>query len=263
MIWTAYLDESGTHNSPIMLMGGYLGNTEQWDAFNAAWEALIKSEGIQFCHAVDLLHSAEQFKGWSRQRREQFILKAHKVKASHLQLGVTAIIRQNDYDALYKSQPNPRKLRQDTKYGVLFRGCLLVVESAVVNLQLPTKDLTLNFVMEAGAKNAADAPRLFALAKKEHLPQWERLLGTLTFGGKTSPGLQAADLLVYSANRLERKDHSDKPTDIEKSPYVLSPGEVSSPGFTEYRMPITKVSLKHLADDFLLPPEQWANMQGR
>jgi Protein of unknown function (DUF3800) len=263
MIWTAYLDESGTDNSPIMLMGGYLGNTEQWDAFNAAWEALLKSEGIQFCHAKDLRHSAKQFKGWSRERREQFILKAYQVRTSHLQLGVTAIIRQNDYETLYKSQPNPRKLRQDTKYGVLFRGCLLVVESAVVRLQLPTKDLTLNFVMEAGAKNAADAPRLFELAKKEHLPQWAHLLGTLTFGDKTSCGLQIADLLVYSANRMERKDHADKPTDIEQSPHVLSPEEAASPGFKEYRMPIRKVSLKRLAADFLLPPEQWKNMQDR
>jgi hypothetical protein len=42
MIWTAYLDESCSHNSPTMLMGGYLANTEQWDAFNPAWGALLK-----------------------------------------------------------------------------------------------------------------------------------------------------------------------------------------------------------------------------
>jgi uncharacterized protein DUF3800 len=263
MIWTAYLDESGTHNSPIMLMGGYLANAEQWDAFNSAWEALLKSEGIQSVHGKDLEHSAKQFKGWSRQRRDAFRVKAAQVMALHLQLGVTAIIRQNDCDSLYKAQANPRRLRQDTKYGVLFRGCLLFVESAVTLLQLPTKDLTLDFVLETGVKNAADAPRLFELAKQEHLPQWAHLLGTLTFGDKSSCGLQAADLLVYYASRVERKDHADKPTDIEKSPYVLPPGETGRPGFREYRMPITQRSLKGLAADFLVPPEKWVNMQSK
>jgi len=263
MIWTAYIDESSTNNLPTMLMGGYLANTEQWDAFNPAWEALLKSEGIQSCHGKDLEHSAKEFKGWSRQRRANFRVKAAQVTALHLQLGFTSIIRQNDYDSIYKAQPNPRKLRKDTKYGVLFRGCLLVVESAVTQLELPTKDLTLNFVLECGHTSSGDAPRLFQLAKEEHLPQWAHLLGTLAFGDKSSYGLQAADLLVYYASRMERKDHADKPTDIEKSPYVLSPGETGSPGFREYRMPITQKSLKRLAADFLLPPEEWANMQSK
>ena len=30
MVWTAYFDESGTHDSPIMLMGGYLASDHQW-----------------------------------------------------------------------------------------------------------------------------------------------------------------------------------------------------------------------------------------
>jgi hypothetical protein len=181
----------------------------------------------------------------------------------HLQLGVTAVIRQNDYENVYKSQRNPRKLRKDTKYGVLFRGCLLVVEGAVVRLWLPTKDLTLNFVLESGHKNSADVPRLFELPKKEHLPQWAHLLGTLTFADKTSCGLQAADLLVYYASRLERRNHAGAPTEIEKSPYVRSEAESGRPVFTEYRMPVTQESLKRLAADFLLPPEQWANMQSK
>jgi hypothetical protein len=100
------------------------------------------------------------------------------------------------------------------------------------------------------------------LAKEEHLPQWAHLLGTLTFGDKSSYGLQAADLLAYYASKVERKDHADTPTDIERSPHVLPPGE-SGRGFREYRMPVTQKSLKHLAADFLLPPKEWANMQSR
>lgn len=97
MIWTAYLDESGTHDdSPIMLMGGYLGNTEQWAAFDNAWKSLLESEGIPYSHAKDLAQGRKQFKGWRRKRRVQFVEKASQLKALHLQLGVTAVLREND-----------------------------------------------------------------------------------------------------------------------------------------------------------------------
>jgi hypothetical protein len=263
MIWTAYLDESCSHNSPTMFMGGHLGNTEQWNAFNPAWDELLKSEGIQFCHAKDLRNRKKQFQGWSPQMHDAFILKAYRVIASTLQFGATTIIRQDDYEAIYKTQPNPSRLRKDTKYGVLFRGCLQIMEGAVARSALATKDVTLNFVLESGHKNFADAPRLFEVAKKNHLPNWDHLLGTQTFGNKTWRGLQAADLLVYYASILERKNHSDTPSDVEQSPHVLPPGETGTSRYREYRMPITRETLKHLAADFLLPPEQWANMQSK
>ncbi|MBV8173824.1 MAG: DUF3800 domain-containing protein [Verrucomicrobia bacterium] len=263
MKWTAYLDESGTHDSPIMLMGGYLAKDIQWKKFDAEWKALLHSEGIRSAHGKDLLQGKKQFEGWSRQRRDGFVLKAHKIITNNLELGLTAIIRQDDYDSLYKGQPNPDKLREDTKYGILFRGCLLLVELAVTGNKVPPKDVALNIVMEGGHKNSGDVSRLFNLAKKEHLPGCEHVLGILTFGDKNSYGLQAADLLIYAANRLERDDHSTQPTNVETSPHILLPGEPAGQGFKEYRVPITRKMLQDLQADFLLPENQRKNMQSR
>jgi hypothetical protein len=206
MVWTAYLDESGTHDSPVMLLGGHLANEQQWKAFDSAWKSLLDSEGVTSCHGKDLRHSAKQFKGWPRQRRDSFVRKSHKIVSETLECGFTAIIRKNDYNSLYKRQPNPHKLREDSMYGVLFRGCLLLVELAVTGNKVPPPDLRLNFIIEGGNKNSGDVTRLFELAKKEHLPGCEHVLGTMTFGNKDVYGLQAADFLVYSANILERKD---------------------------------------------------------
>jgi hypothetical protein len=239
MIWTAYLDESGTHDdSPIMLMGGYLGNNHQWDAFNIAWRTLLGSEGIEFCHAKDLQQGKKQFKDWPVKQRQRFGRDAEAIIEKHLQLGVSSIIRRNDYNFVYKGHRNPNKLREDSKYGVLFRGCLMVVEAAATMNNLPRKDLKLNFVLEDGHENAGDALRLFELAKRDHLPEWEHLLGTLQFGKKESCGLQAADLLIYYTNRLEKEDHGRRATDVERSPHILLPGESQSGRVTRYRMPI-------------------------
>jgi hypothetical protein len=30
-----------------MLMGGYLGNTDQWNAFNSDWQSLLKAECME------------------------------------------------------------------------------------------------------------------------------------------------------------------------------------------------------------------------
>jgi hypothetical protein len=143
----------------------------------------------------------------------------------------------------------------------LLRACLLLFESEVVRYELPSKDITLNVVLEEGAKNAGDALRFFELAKKEHFQEWRHVLGTMTLGNKKMYGLQAADLHVSGAYKLERQHHRQEPTDIEKSPHASPAGKTTGPGFKEYRMPITKASLQNLAADFLKPPEQWQNMQ--
>ena len=263
MIWTAHIDESGTHDSPIMLMGGYMGNEDQWKAFDAAWKALLSKERIISCHAKPLFHGEAQFRGWPRERREKFRLKVDKIVCETLQFGFTAIIRENDYKQLYKGQPNPRKLREDSQYGLLFRACLHTLESKITGGKVQPPDFRLDIILEAGHKNSGDVVRLFEVAKKDHLPGCEHMLGSLTLRDKSVYGLQAADLAVYFANRLERDDHQSQPSDIEISPHILKPGEPSPGGFIYYRMPVTQDSLRSLSADFLLPPDKWQNMQSK
>src|SRR5260221_7747840 len=73
MIWTAYLDESGTHDdSPIMLMGGFLGNTEQWERFNDEWRFLLKNSLRSVFHWAELVHCKKEFKDWPLPHRQVF-----------------------------------------------------------------------------------------------------------------------------------------------------------------------------------------------
>jgi Protein of unknown function (DUF3800) len=263
MIWTAYLDESGTHDdSPIMLMGGFLGNTEQWGRFNNEWRLLLETSGISYCHGTELVHGKKQFKGWPFHKRRAFQDEANRIMLGYLELGVTAIVRKDDYDAIYKATANPSKLRKDTNFGVLFRGCLWAVLGAVTEDLERARQFTVNFVLEDGAKNSADALRLFDLAKSNIAPKWSHLLGTIKLETKQSPGLQAADLLVYASSRIEQNDHGKPSTTIETSSHIVASGN-AIPAFKCLRIPITKDSLKGLASDFLLPPDQWTNMQGR
>ena len=263
MTWTAYLDESGTHDSsPIMLMGGFLIRAQKLAAFNEKWHSLLKSSCVQYCHGKELKHRTGQFKGWSLEKRNAFVLEANRIIEKYSEFGFTAIIRKDDYALIYEAAPNPGKLRKDTKFGVLFRGCLWVVLAAVTeNLKLANRS-KVNFVLEDGAKNSGDAVRLFKLAKSNFLPGWSGLLGTLALSTKQSPGLQAADLLVYCTNIVERTEHGGTPSEIEKSSHIVVQG-APIPAFRYFRIPIRKESLEGLKQDFLLPREQWANMQSK
>lgn len=124
------------------------------------------------------------------------------------------------------------------------------------------RNSTINFVLEQGPKNSADAFRLFELAKRDLYPEFSHLLGDLTFGKKATCGLQAADLLVYYCNRFESRDHAEEPTEIETSRHVGLPPKPSS-RLIYHRLPITKRSLNSLASDFLLPLAESLNIQGR
>lgn len=65
--------------------------------------------------------------------------------------------------------------------------------------------IVVHFVLEEGHKNAGDAGRIFAEAKKV-VGLGERL-GTLTFGEKKRfPGLQAADGIIATSQRIEARN---------------------------------------------------------
>jgi hypothetical protein len=61
-----------------------------------------------------------------------------------------------------------------------------------------------NFVLEAGHRNAGDALRVFNEIKADRKILWRSAIGSLTFGTKEDfPALQAADMLAYWLNKAK------------------------------------------------------------
>jgi hypothetical protein len=66
MIFTAYLDESGTHaGAPISAMGGFIGDARQWRKFEKRDGKLFKRFRVDVFHAVDVRRGHKDFKGWT------------------------------------------------------------------------------------------------------------------------------------------------------------------------------------------------------
>jgi hypothetical protein len=273
MLLTAYLDESGTHEtSPISVMVGYLGTADQWRAFNADWTALLQTAGLRHVHAVDLFKRTKQFKEWPAERVNAFAVQLDGVIARHMQLGFSVIIRDDDYRKIYVDGPRPPRARLDSKYGVGFRACLAFAPSYIASeLRVAgevqrAQETTINFVLEDGHRNIGDARRLFDLFKADALPEWQHFVGTFDVSKKNSPGVQAADFLAYCVYRVELLEHGSPPSAIEKSSYVADTPLVANKcprqplpqsGPMLFRIPISQEVLRSLKEDmFVLDAER-------
>jgi hypothetical protein len=273
MLLTAYLDESGTHDtSPISVMAGYLGTAAQWQDFDADWTALLQTAGLRHMHAVDLFKRTKQFKEWPAERVNAFAIELDGVIARHMQLGFSVIIRDDDYRTIYVEGERPRRSRLDSKYGVCFRACLGFAPSFIASeLQIAgeaqaRKEATISFVLEDGHRNVGDARRLFDIFKADALPEWQHFVGAFDVTKKDSPGTQAADFLAYCVYRAELVEHGAAPSAIEKSSYVAETPLVAntyprqpSPQFGPmlFRIPISQEVLRSLKDDmFVLDGER-------
>jgi hypothetical protein len=265
MILTAYLDESGTHaESPISVMAGYVGTSAQWERFEADWTALVRKVGVQYIHAVELFKRTKQFKGWKAEDVNALAVSLDGVIATHLQVGFSVIVRDNDYKSVYGVGPHPKRPPKDSKYGVCFRACLAFVPSFIASefkLAQQTalaENTTINFVLENGHPNVGDARRLFELYKTDALPEWQHFVGTMDVSTKENAGAQAADFLAYTVYRAESLEHGIEASVIEKSSYVADTPLIANTyprqpvpqkGPMLFRIPISREVLQSLKDD--------------
>jgi hypothetical protein len=169
MILAAYIDESGTHGSPLMVIAGYVGSVSQWHDFDQNRSRLLQEYGVSHLHAVNLRHRNREFQGWSAEKAAQFAEAAETICDQHTMFGFAAVMNIEDYKRNYADGHKPRKIPLDTKYGVCFRACLSYLPMAILR-EVNRDDVSLNVTLEAGHPNTGDATRLFGLFKKQADP---------------------------------------------------------------------------------------------
>ena len=244
MVLTAYFDESGTHaGSPVTGMAGFLADARQWRKYEKRTTKLFTRYGVREFHAIDVRRGHKDFKGWTVDRKLEFLDDFGQVINEALQAGAVSLIREEDF-AYYQTLPWPRKVRRDSKYALLFRGCIAHMIDVVAQIPMATEP-TLHIVLEDGHNNSEDALRAYnwALERTGH----KKALAGLTFATKKNClPLAAADFVAYSAWGQE----------VGQKPI----GELKRPSKTEasYRHNLAKVLLNR--DSLESLAEQAANL---
>lgn len=75
-MFTAYFDESGTHDqSAALVVSGYIASDQQWIDFDKAWNDALADEGLTHFHMKDFAHSRREFSRWKNDepRRKRFL----------------------------------------------------------------------------------------------------------------------------------------------------------------------------------------------
>jgi ASC-1-like (ASCH) protein len=151
-----------------------------------------------------------EFKGWTRDRKFAFTQQAAALATKNLGFGFAIILPDAAYREHYVSGLRPGEVPLDSPYGLCFRYCLSLIPGFAKDA-FGDRELSINFVLESGYKNAGDAERIFYLVKKTRSlnPKEQkiaRMLNLISFGDKVKfPGLQVADVNAYSSFQHETR----------------------------------------------------------
>jgi hypothetical protein len=149
MIFTAYLDESGTHaGAELSAMAGFVGDARQWRKFEKRAGKLFKRFRVDVFHTIDVRRTDKDFEGWSVDRKIEFLDEFQHIINETLESGVVSFIRDGDYK-YYSGLYWPKKTRRDSKYTILFRACLSQIIGTIANIPQGTEP-RLYIVLEDG-----------------------------------------------------------------------------------------------------------------
>jgi hypothetical protein len=186
-------------------MAGYLGNAQQWDAFESDWKAFLSKhpsvEEIGGTHAKDVLRRRGHYHKLPDADYAGFVDEMVNTVVTAGFKAILVTLTNDDFIEFRKwEKAQGRRDKLESAYALCFRMCMCKLAGHVRDFH-PSE--CVSFVVESGHKNAGDAERLFRITKNaprssKRFPQ----LGTFTEASKFDyGGLQAADLIAYCAYR--------------------------------------------------------------
>jgi hypothetical protein len=125
MVFTAYLDESGTHaGAELSAMAGFVGDARQGRKFEKRTAKLFKRFHVDVFHTIGVRRSDKDFAGWTVDRKIEFLDELHHIINDTLQSGVASFIRDEDYK-YYCGLYWPKRTRRDSKYTLFVSGMFI------------------------------------------------------------------------------------------------------------------------------------------
>lgn len=232
----AYMDDSGTHaDSPVCLIAGYWGGTNQWKQFEQRWKLVLDRHKVDEFHAKVFWGrdaSKERigpYKGWSDRKRHAFMEELLRVigsvKVHPFAFGVLSsewskrtswqkkILSGGSGKSLNNAPQNPMFMSFQTAILRICRYC--------------HEGVAMHFVMDSNANTNGWSAICYNKAKKElATSEWGHLkpenLGDLVFSdSKKALPLQAADLLAYEAFKYAKWAKGDSKARMRRE-YALA-----------------------------------------
>jgi len=198
-----YLDESGTHDgSPAVTVGAYTGRPKTWKSFTREWK--VAKRPIEVFHATDCEALQGEFKGWTAERRNEYVANLLPVIARHEIHGNAIGINVGDYETAARGR-FPIKQTFNSAYSVCVQ---VVVDNIMWQMERTGMNDAIAFIHEDNDYRE-QALGAFEYVKRRRTTHASKM--TLTFASKEAAmPLQAADILAYEANKRLRDQSRPK-----------------------------------------------------
>lgn len=192
-IFTAYLDESGTHKtSSVVVVAGFISDASRWENFTQEWKEALDDYHLAYFHMTDFENKRGQFKGWNGQERKNRLNRFLGIIKKYALYSMGWAVPRQPFDAILSE---PAKAICVDAYGLAAIGCFRSFAQIAVD---PRVDGWGEYVMESGARGSGALLKIFNIGSED--PEWldNNRIKSLTFQDKRLfLPLQAADILAY------------------------------------------------------------------
>jgi len=177
-------------------MAGLSGDVESWNKFEWEWRKILSKYNLSHFHAKKMAHRQDEHKGWSRERvRHCWADLLYVMQEQELFISKTVLHREIYLKKYIELIQRGKRERLDSAYALCFRSILYSLPRLFQRRYQGDK---INFVLEAGHRNAQDAVRVFNEFVTNHAVDRRNSVGSFSIINKLdSPALQAADMLAY------------------------------------------------------------------
>jgi hypothetical protein len=192
---TAYLDESGHEGRDLMVLAGFLGDSDQWQKCEDDWKVALGRR--KHLHMVELR--------WSKPKRIKRLLSAlgPVPHAAGLQALFTTVAM-SDYDDLIAGTELERLFKS---YMVAMIGMIHVIAGNI------PADETFKLILETNDQYQVNVQSLFRATRELKTPDERRKVVSIEFVDKGTTVLtEPADFLAYALIQRYRNPGSMKDT---------------------------------------------------
>jgi len=123
----AFFDESGSDDTPALLIAGYVSTESRWERFERRWTEVLESEGIQRgFHMLDFETGSGEFRGplWTPERKDHLFRQLAEIIGREAMFEVAAGVSISDFKAVSSRVGKRFRANIKTPYALCVLLCI-------------------------------------------------------------------------------------------------------------------------------------------
>jgi hypothetical protein len=182
MPYTAHADDSGKKNTPMLIVGGYIGESVRWELFQKTWMDKIKRAGIR-----EFRRSSFNLKKYG----EKFLLELQGLITGHAAYGFACGIDNAAWRMLSKEYAF--ELYHLVPYSICARTCVGLVREWCAKNSIDAAHM--GYIFDKGSQDAGELTEL--LKMDVSLTARKTISSISSADSEDIAGIQAADYLSW------------------------------------------------------------------